>query len=132
MVSNSHLSGHSVLPGHFGCDAYLVDILTERLFAIDVLAHSHRRHTGRDMGMVGRRHHCRVDVLLFPVEQLAEIIVSPGLGKPLEARIVGVSNLWMVVTDRLMGSFLVDIANCNDIDTAQMTLPVLSNRKRLR
>ena len=72
--------------------------------------------------MVGRRHHCRIDVLLFPVEQLAEIIVSPGLGKPLEARIVGVSNLWMVVTDSLMGSFLVDIANCNDIDTAQMSL----------
>jgi len=68
-----------------------------------------------------RPDHRRIDVFLLPVEQLAEIIVSPCLGKPLESGIVGSSKRLMLADDSLTGLLLVYIANSDDIDAAKIT-----------
>ena len=35
VVPDPHLRGHAVLSGHFGCDAYFVDVVAQRLLAVD-------------------------------------------------------------------------------------------------
>ena len=63
----------------------------ERLLAVDVLARADRGHRGDGVDVVGRADGDGVDVLGLLVEQLAEVLVAPGLGKGLEepaARVV--------------------------------------------
>ena len=57
----------------------LVDVVRQRLLAIDVLAGPHGRHGDHRMRVVGRGDHHAVDVLLL-VEHLAVVGVELGLG----------------------------------------------------
>ncbi len=76
------------LVAHLGDDVHLLrglgqhpgflDRVGQRLLAVDVLAALHRRHGDDGVGMVGRGHGDRVQVLLF-VQHLAEVAVLGGL-----------------------------------------------------
>ena len=73
-----------VLLGGLHQPADLIDRVGQGLFAVDVLAALDGGHGRHRVGMVGRGHHDRVDLLVELVKHLAEVAVLPGLGPFLE------------------------------------------------
>ena len=67
------LGGQAVPLGH-ACDlADFVDVVAEWFLGVAVLAHLHGHHGGGDVDVVRRGDHDGVDVILFPVKQLAKV-----------------------------------------------------------
>ena len=79
MALVAHLGHDLVLAGRLGQHAGLVDAVGQGLLDIDVLAAPDGRQGDDGVGVVGRGHDDRVDVLLL-VEHDAEILVGLGLG----------------------------------------------------
>ena len=76
---DTHLGDHPGLLRRQANLAGFVDLVAEGLLAVDVLAMVEGGHRDRRMHMVGHGHVTGVDVLMFLVEELAEIVEARGL-----------------------------------------------------
>ena len=87
------------MAGRFAHDAGLVDIVRQRLFAVDMLAQLHRGDAGDGVCVVRRGDDDRVDVLLL-VEHDAKVLVPRRLGIFLELS---------------LGPLVIDVAQGDDV-----------------
>ena len=95
----AHLSGHFVLGRRLAHLPRFPDVVSQRLFAVAVLAQFHRRNRGEGMVVVGRADDDGFDVFLL-VEHHAIIVILGDAGIPVES---------------VAGAHLVDIAQRDDV-----------------
>ena len=101
---DAELGGDLLFAGKVGHDSYLLNRMSHRFFAVEMLAKLQCRNGGVEVGMVRGADGDRVDVLGHRIEHLAEIVELFRLGK------LGVG---------VPGSAVIDIAESDDVLIAQ-------------
>jgi len=96
----AHLRADALLPGRLSHQPRFPDRMRERLLAIHVLAHPHGHHRRWSVMVVGRGNDHGVNLRPEFLEQLAIIVIAPGILELLEV---------------LPTAPLVDVANRDDL-----------------